>query len=165
MNRVSFLRGDNKFLSAAFRHPSTTFLLFNELKPLVSSPQKLASVSARDLEPLVGADPWSKSEEEIVEEYDSSRSTPQMVFLGLADKEGGKQAGEGFVWNELYKGSPWFAVDVTPKGSYADEAKAIISEVEGKGLKFQEGRQVMSLPAGEGEWNRSADSQSRRSGH
>jgi len=153
LNRVSFLRTDNIFLSSAFRHPSTSFLLFNDLKPLVHSPQKLASISLNDIKSFVGDDPFSKSEEEIIKEYDSSKSTPQMIFLGLHQQSNTKEtsgSSDVFSYKDLYKGAPFFAVDVTPKGSTADQAKDLIKDVEGRGLTFQEGRQVMSLPADEG---------------
>jgi len=150
---VSFLRGDNIFLSSAFRHPSTQFLLFNDLKPLAHSPQKLACVSLKDIKSLVGEDPYSKSEEELVEEYNSTTTIPQMIFLGLDERANLKETQESsntFKYKDLYRGAPFFAVDVTPKGSTAEQAKELIKDVEGRQLKFQEGRQIMSLPADEG---------------
>lgn len=101
----------------------------------------------------MGEDPYAKTEEEIVEEYDSSKTTPQMIFLGLDERGNVKETRESsntFSYKDLYRGAPFFAVDVTPKGSVAEQAKALIKEVEGRKLKFQEGRQVMSLPADEG---------------
>ncbi|KAA6413234.1 MAG: NADH pyrophosphatase [Lasallia pustulata] len=51
LNRVSFLRTDQPFLSAALQHPSTTFLLFNDLSPLTLSPTRLASLPHRTSPP------------------------------------------------------------------------------------------------------------------
>jgi len=118
--------------------------LFNDLKPLTSSPSKLEYVSQSDIQGLTGENPYAKSEEEMIKEYDSSVSTPQMIFLGLNE-----QNQSGFAFKE-YKGAPFFAVDVSPEGSRAEEANKIISAVKGKGWDFLAGRMIMSLPATEG---------------
>lgn len=76
-----------------------------------------------------------------------------MIFLGLDQRSNNKETSSSdsvFSYKNHYKGAPFFAVDVTPKGSTADQAKELIKDVEGRSLTFQEGRQVMSLPADEG---------------
>lgn len=123
-------------------HPTSSFLLFNSLKPLVHDPTKLATTSFKDIQPLVGDNPFAKSEEEITAQYDSTVSLPQMVFLGL--DEANK---DGLVWKDTYKGAPMWAVDVTPQGTREEQAKKVVSEMEGRGLKFHEGRMILSLPA------------------
>ncbi len=67
-----------------------------------------------------------------------------MVFLGLDERDK-----KGFEWN-IYKGTPFFALDVTPKGTVEKAANAIIAEMESKGLQFVAGRMHLSLPAPEG---------------
>src|SRR5215469_674065 len=83
LNRLSFLRTDHAFLSTAFTHPSTTFLIFNKLNPLTKNPSELAYASYDEIKPLTGEDPYKKTEEELIKEYNSSTYIPQLVFLGL----------------------------------------------------------------------------------
>ena len=141
LNRVSFLRTDHPFLSAALKHPSTSFLLFNNLAPLAKAPTPLEYVKFEDVKPLIGEDPYSKSEEQMVAEYDSTITIPQLLFLGLdEDKK------SSFEWS-VYHGSPYFALDVTPKGTVSSAAKQLITTTTSRGLQFVEGRMHMSLPA------------------
>ncbi|KAF2179875.1 hypothetical protein K469DRAFT_741484 [Zopfia rhizophila CBS 207.26] len=143
LNRVSFLRPDHTFLSQALKHPSTSFLLFNKLEPLVKSPTELAYAKYSDVQPVIGNDPFAKTEEELVKEYDSSTYIPQLVFLGL---DGHK---EGLIYKDHYKGAPFFALDITPKDAATAAAEALIKDVESKGLSFSKGRMHLSLPAQE----------------
>ena len=50
----------------------------------------------------------------------------------------------------LYKGKPFFAVDVSPKGNLQSQAEELVKQLEGKGIGFARGR-VMELEAGDGE--------------
>ena len=138
---MSFLRADHPFLSAALQHPSTSFLLFNNLSPLAKDPTKLEYASYKDVRPLIGENPYSKTEEEIVSEYNSSITVPQLLFLGLDENHN-----TGFEWS-IYHGSPYFALDVTPKGSAAFVAVNLINTMKSRGLQFIEGRMHMSLAA------------------
>jgi len=109
---------------------------------------------------LVGENPWSKPEKQMMEEYSSNITIPQMIFLGLDERTHAKTErvgdekddGEGFAWKEVYKGAPLFAVDVTPKGSIAEKCETLIKEMTDKKLEFLEGnrRMILSLPAEEG---------------
>ncbi|KAF2646798.1 hypothetical protein P280DRAFT_503292 [Massarina eburnea CBS 473.64] len=143
LNRVSFLRPDSTFLSTALVHPSTTFVLFNNLEPLISSPSALATATFSDVKSIIGDSPFGKSEEDVIKEYNSSLYIPQIVFLGLDERK------EGFVYKDHYKGQPWFAVDVTPKSSVTDSAGKLIEGLKAKGLEFSKGRMHLSLPAQE----------------
>lgn len=143
LNRVSFLRPDHAFLSSALKHPSTTFLLFNQLEPLVKSPTELARRTFDDVKSLIGENPFERTEEDTIAQYNSSLYLPQIIFLGLDEKK------EGFVYKEHYKGQPWFAVDVTPKESVTDAAEKLIEKLKGEGLDFSKGRMNLSLPAEE----------------
>ena len=144
LNRVGFLRPDHVFLSQAVQHPSTSFLLCNNLQPLTKDPKKLAYVSHADVQSLIGKDPYDKSEDDVIKQYNSETSIPQMIFLGLDERNK-----DGLVYKELYKGAPLFAVDVTPKGSYIEIANKIISDLESRGYSFAKGR-VMDIEASEG---------------
>lgn len=141
MNRVSFLRTDQSFLSAALKHPSTSFLLFNNLSPLAKDPTQLEYVSYKDVQALIGEDPYAQTEDELIASYNSTVTIPQLLFLGLDERN--KQALE---WT-IYKGAPFFALDVTPKNSISTKATTIIELMQSRGLKFVEGRMHMSLPA------------------
>lgn len=143
MNRVAFLRTDHSFLSSALKHASTSFLLLNNLAPLGHDPSRLAYASYKDVQPLIGENPYAASEEDYISQYNSTITIPQLLFLGLDEREQ-----DGFRWN-IYHGSPYFALDVTSKGSTESEANSVIQEMESRGLKFIEGRMHMSLPAPE----------------
>ncbi|OCK81008.1 hypothetical protein K432DRAFT_327196 [Lepidopterella palustris CBS 459.81] len=141
LNRVSFLRTDHPFLSLALKHPSTSFLLFNNLNPLIVSSTKLAFASFKDVEPIIGEDIYSKSEEDLIKEYNSSKYIPQLVFLGLDDRNQ-----DGLVYKDYYKGAPYFALDITPKDPIKSAAETLISSLETKGVSFSKGRMHISLP-------------------
>ena len=140
LNRLSFLRTNNSFLSAALKHPSTLFLLFNNLAPLAKDPSKLEYVTLDKVQPLIGDNPYLKTENQLIAEYNSAVTVPQLLFLGIDERN------QGLEWT-IYKGSPYFALDVTPKGSVATQARSLIQKMEGLGNKFVEGRLHMSLPA------------------
>ena len=134
---------DNSFLSAALRHPTTKILIFRTLEPLVENPQKLAFATHNDVNSLIGDDPYSKSEADQMQEFDSSVFRPHLVFLGLDDRV------EGISYKDHYKGAPFFALDVTPQQSLQEASEQLISQFEGRGHSFAQGRVMMSLPAQE----------------
>lgn len=153
LNRVSFLRGDHKFLSQALKHPSTSFLLCNELQPLVepNAPAvggRLQWVKYEDVKPIIGEDPFNLSEEQILKEYDSRDFTPQMIFLGIDEKN---KEGLTYQGKNLYTGAPFFAVDVTPQGEKPKEVKEECEKLikrlkEEKNYDFGKGR-IMDIEA------------------
>ena len=143
LNRVSFLRTDHAFLSAALIHPSTSFLLFNNLAPLGKDHTKLQYASYTDVQPLIGQNPYAKSEEDFISEYNSTITIPQLLFLGLDESKT-----SDFEYT-IYKGSPYFALDVTPKGSVKEACEKLIETMHSREHKFVEGRMHTSLPAPE----------------
>lgn len=147
LNRVSFLRADHTFISKALTHPSTSFLLYNDLAPLVKDPSKLAYATHDEIKPLIGENPFEKTEEQMIKDYNSAITLPLVLFLGLDEKkpEGGFEHG-------LYKGKPYFAVDVTPRGTVEKEATGVVEAMKAKGLQFMEGRMHMTLNAPEGKY-------------
>lgn len=138
---MSFLRVDHGFLSAALKHPSTSFLLFNNLSPLAKGPESLEYATYKDIQPLIGNDPYSTDEEKFIADYNSSITIPQLLFLGLDEH---KNAGFEY---KIYQGSPYFALDVTPKGTISHLAEQLVERMESRGLQFIEGRMHTSLPA------------------
>ncbi|KAF2827027.1 hypothetical protein CC86DRAFT_370104 [Ophiobolus disseminans] len=141
LNRVSFLRPDHSFLSQALKHPSATFLLFNNLEPLVKAPDQLAYRKFADVQSIIGEDPFHRTEADTIAQYNSSLYQPQIIFLGLDARHG------DFEYKGAYKGQPWFAVDVTPKESVKDAAEKLIEGLKGESLDFSKGRMNLNLPA------------------
>jgi NAD+ diphosphatase len=144
LNRVSFLRHNHEFISKALTHPTTSFLLFNDLAPMARDPSSLAYATHAEIKPLIGENPFEKTEEELIQQYNSSITLPLVLFLGVDERKK-----EGFE-HGIYKGKPYFAIDVTPKGTIEKEATNIIEAAKAKGLQFLEGRVHMSLNAPEG---------------
>ncbi len=138
---MSFLRTEHEFLSSALKHPSTSFLLFNNLSPLAKSPSQLEYASYKDVRPLIGEDPYSIPEEKLISDYNSTITIPQLLFLGLDESKKSE-----FEY-KIYKGSAYFALDVTPKGTISTEAEKLVESMKSRGLQFAEGRMHMSLPA------------------
>ena len=145
LNRVSFLRADHVFLAAAVTHPSASFLLFNNLAPLAKDSSYLARLRHAEVKRLVGENPYARSEEQVLAEYNSAVTIPQLVFLGL--DEGNKA---GLSWR-TYVGAPVFAIDVTPRGSFTQEAEGLIKDVEDRGFNFLQGRVHATLDALDGQ--------------
>ncbi|KAI1812086.1 NUDIX hydrolase domain-like protein [Poronia punctata] len=143
LNRVSFLRGDHAFLNAAFAYPKSAFLLLDDYSPLAKNTTTLAYVSSDDVVPLTGPEPFAASEEEHIRNFDSGITQPTILFLGLDEKV------PGFEYRD-YKGRPYFAVDVTPKGTIAERAKTVIDAVKAKeGVSFIPGARLLTLNAPE----------------
>ncbi|KAI1007947.1 hypothetical protein K3495_g282 [Podosphaera aphanis] len=134
LNRVSFLRTNHAFIGAALTHPSAIFLCLKNLAPLAHDPSKLAFVSHDQVKGLIGQNPFEKSEEEMIRDYDSSITTPLLLFLGLDEHQQ-----DGFEY-AMYKGKPCFAIDITPKGSFEVESMSVIEALQSQGLDFLEGR-------------------------
>ncbi|KAJ5620841.1 hypothetical protein N7510_004825 [Penicillium lagena] len=146
LNRLSFLRSDHPFLSTALKHPSTRFVLLNNLAPLTRSSAELYYAKHEEVAKLVPQDIFDKSEEDMIKSYDSRKTHPTLIFLGLDE---GQKAG-GMAW-KVYTGTPYFAVDVTPKGSEEQQtaAKDIIGAMEAQGLSFFQSRIITTLSADE----------------
>lgn len=163
LNRVGFLRGDHGFLRAAFSHPSARFLLLNDLAPLVDETQRrLAYVGYSEVTPFTGPDPFEKSEEQMIKDFNSDEFKPLILLLGLdeANKLPASAEDPAFAHKE-YKGRPYFAVDITPKGSAAEAANKVIDAVKAKGYSFYQNQRHMGLEAGEGKNNATAPTNSR----
>lgn len=156
LNRVSFLRGDHAFLRSAFAHPSAAFLLMDDLSPLVrgrggaggDDENRLAFASGADVAPLTGADPFARREEEMVRDFNSEEAHPLILFLGIDDKS--RVSGPSSFEYREYKGSPFFAVDVTPREPFAAKANSVIDAVKSRGWSFNKAPRHMGFSANEG---------------
>lgn len=143
LNRVSFLREEHSFIAGAFDHPSTKFMCFRNLSPLIKSPTELHYVSYSDLKPMLPNHPYAKTEQEATEDFNSEDVTPQLVFLGLDES-----VSDGYAFRN-FTGAPRFAIDITPKKEYEKEANEVIEGFKNAGLSFVEGMRAMSFHADE----------------
>lgn len=91
------------------------------------------------MQPLIGENPYAKSEEDLIAEYNSKITIPQLLFLGLEES-----SKSDFEWT-IYKGDPYFALDVTPKGTMKATCEKLIETMKSRDLKFVEGRMHTSL--------------------
>lgn len=146
MNRLSFLRDDYTFLAGAFAHPSTKFILFKTLSPLIKSPTEVYHATYDEIKTLLPQNPFEKPEKEQIAEFDSSIDIPTVVFLGIDEK-----IKDGFAYKN-FLGAPHWAVDITPKKTYEKEANELADKFLGQGLKFSEGMRAMSFPADVGKF-------------
>lgn len=88
---------------------------------------------------------YDEPEEVTVKSFDSSITQPLVIFLGVDES----RTEDGLSY-KIYKGAPYFAVDVTPKGTIASQAQAIVDRMEAKGLYFDKTRAPTAFPAGIG---------------
>ncbi|KAJ5134492.1 hypothetical protein N7448_000488 [Penicillium atrosanguineum] len=141
INRLSFLRTEHPFLSAALKHPSTQFVLLNNLAPLIRSPSEPYYAKFEELRKLIPQDFFDHAEEDMIKSYDSRKTNPALIFLGMDESRK-----EGMTY-KIYSGVPFFALDVTPKGSEAQqsESKDVIRAMEEKGLSFFQTRIVSTF--------------------
>ena len=137
MNRLSFLREDHGFLAGAFDHPTTKFLCFKDLSPLQKSQTEIHYATLEDLKGLAPENPYAKTEKEVIDAFDSRKSTAQFIFLGIDEK-----VKDGYTFRN-FTGAPHFAVDITPKFSHAEAAQKVIDHFSGKGFSFAEGMRAM----------------------
>lgn len=114
---------------------------------MIKEKANLAYVKYADVQPIIGDDPYSTPEDKLVETYNSKKHVPQMIFLGIDErnKEGLSHTNKG----NVYSGAPFFAVDVTPRGTVSEACDKLISSLESKGLTFAKGR-AMDLEASDG---------------
>ncbi|KAH0093082.1 hypothetical protein KCU96_g6810, partial [Aureobasidium melanogenum] len=147
LNRFGFLRSDNVFLSGALKHPSTKFLACNNLQPLTKDKANLAYIQYKDVQPIIGEDPYATPEDKMIETFNSKKFIPQMIFLGL-DESVKDNSFSYEAKNAVHKGAPYFAIDVTPKDPLTQQCNDLIKACEDKGLTFQQGRS-MDLVAGD----------------
>lgn len=126
--------------------------MLNNLAPLTRSPAELYYAKYEELRKLIPQDFFDQSEEELIKAFDSRKTYPSLIFLGLDES----RKEENAFAHKIYSGAPCFAVDVTPKGSEAQQsaAKDIISAMESKGLSFFQTRIVTTFTPDEGTLNK-----------
>lgn len=135
--------------------------MLNKLAPLTRSPAEPYYAKYDELRGLISQDLFDKTEEEMVKDFDSRKTNPTLIFLGLDESR--KESNDLMTYKN-YSGHPFFAVDVTPQGSEAHQSacKDIIKAMEEKGLSFFQTRVIMTFPPEEGKvylWMRGRDVQ------
>ena len=166
LNRLSFLRDDYKFLHKAFNHPSTQFLILDNLTPPVATlpeqPPAQDGVKRRDPKhtlkflTLEGTpelaqfldSPYELDEPAQIAAWNATTGTlkPVLVFLGI-DESAKNESGvleykkEHDNVTDGYRGRAYFAVDLTAANlklpELAERAKLILkTSKELEGAEF-----------------------------
>ncbi|KIW35449.1 uncharacterized protein PV07_02146 [Cladophialophora immunda] len=134
LNRLSFLRDNHEFLTGAFDHASTNFICFRGLAPLHNARGEIHYVTRDTISPIITSNPFETTEEEMVQSFNSSIVAPQLVFLGIDQRNTAGYCFRNFI------GAPYFALDLTPKHTYEVAASNLARDLEAQGLSFAEGR-------------------------
>lgn len=145
LNRLSFLRTDSAFLSAALHHPTSRFMLFNNLATLMRSQTNVQFVRYQDISSFVPQGHFALPEEEQVAAFDSSKTKPLVVFLGISEVAANMDA---LVYKK-YRGVPYFAVDITPRGSLKQQAQSVVDSLEAQGHSFINVKPLSAITKGE----------------
>lgn len=153
LNRFSFLRPDAAFLRAAASSPHSRYLALNDLNPLVADKSRLAHLTFDDVKPLIGPEPFPFSEDETIKAYDSSKSSPLIVFLGMLEGDAASSTTISTSEHGSVTGQPFFAVDATPRGELEAAATDFFKKAEEKSLTILTNPRSMSLHAEEGNIN------------
>lgn len=142
INRFSFLRADTGFLRKAAASPTAHYLALSELNPLVVDKRTPAYFTFNDVEPLIGSDPFAQTEDEAIQNFDSTKTTPLIVFLGMLE-EGNENDHISSTDHGDILGHPYFAIDITPKGNHAEKAESFLAEQEKKEMSLDKNPRAM----------------------
>ncbi|KAJ4264926.1 NADH pyrophosphatase [Fusarium torreyae] len=143
INRFSFLRADTSFLRKASVSSTARYLALNELNPLVVDKKTPAYFTFNDIQPLIGSDPFALTEDESIQNFDSTKTKPLVVFLGMLEEGNEKDLISSTDHGDI-QGHPYFAVDITPKGTHAEQANSFLADQEKKGLSLDKNPRAMS---------------------
>ncbi|TQV92630.1 NADH pyrophosphatase [Cordyceps javanica] len=166
LNRYSFLRADAAFLRRAALAPAARYVALCNLSAVAVDKARLATFSYDDVKPLIGAEPaFALDEKTAVAQFDSTRTTPLVVFLGLVEGGAGVGGGGGggttpakaadeddaktveieSAAHGTVKAQPYFAIDITPRDSYKDVAEAFQKSFEARGWSIETNPRAMAL--------------------
>ncbi|KAK7428899.1 NADH pyrophosphatase [Neonectria magnoliae] len=144
VNRYSFLRADAAFLRRAAVSPTARYLALNDLNALVADKATLSYLAFEDVKSLIGSEPFHLTEDESLKAFDSTQTSPLIVFLGMLEEgsePGHIESGE----HGDIKGRPYFAIDITARGTHADKATDFLKAQEAKGLSVDKNARGMTL--------------------
>ncbi|OAR02154.1 hypothetical protein LLEC1_06956, partial [Akanthomyces lecanii] len=154
LNRYSFLRADAAFLRRAALAPAACYVALSNLSAVAVDKSQLATFSFDDVKRLIGAEPAiALDEKTAVAQFDSTRASPLVVFLGLVDGDISSTAAADdkdtveieSTTHGTVKAQPYFAVDVTPRDSYKEAAEAFQKSFEARGLSIEANPRAMTL--------------------
>jgi NAD+ diphosphatase len=142
INRFSFLRADTGFLRKAAASPTARYMALSELCPLVVDKKTPAYFTFNEIQPLVGSEPFAQTEDEAIKNFDSTKTSPLIVFLGMLE-EGNEDCISSTDHGDI-QGHPYFAVDITPKGNHAEKAAGFLAEQEKKEITLDKNPRAMN---------------------
>ncbi|CAG7562918.1 unnamed protein product [Fusarium equiseti] len=142
INRFSFLRADTGFLRKAAASPTARYMALSELCPLVVDKKTPAYFTFNEIQPLVGSEPFAHTEDEAIKNFDSTKTSPLIVFLGMLE-EGNEDRISSTDHGDI-QGHPYFAVDITPKGNHAEKAAGFLAEQEKKEITLDKNPRAMN---------------------
>jgi NAD+ diphosphatase len=153
LNRVSFLRQDNEWLTKAFAHPDARYVLFQDLGVLTSSSTELHTVKWEEIASIFPGTPsatataehiFSKPAEEArTASFQLETLPPLVMFLGLDPIESSTQPPA----HPKYPGRPLFALDITARAPFKDAAIALKEKFTAEKLSFIKDRLNLSFSA------------------
>ncbi|KAF2754054.1 hypothetical protein EJ05DRAFT_480049 [Pseudovirgaria hyperparasitica] len=107
---------------------------------LIKGSTEIALLPYSDFESIIG-DPYQRTEQNIIDQFNSTDYKPQVIFLGLDER-----SKDGMTYKS-HSGAPYFAIDLTPRKSVIQACEALIVTLESRGLSFSKSRMELSLPA------------------
>jgi NAD+ diphosphatase len=119
------------------------------LSPLVNGPSSVFYAEYKDVQKLVPLTIFDNSEEEMIKEFDSRITKPDLIFLGIDETV---QTEEDLLQWNIYKGRPYFALDVSDKGNEEQKthAKSLVEELGERGITPFVARMHMLQPPNDG---------------
>lgn len=143
INRFSFLRADTGFLRKAAVTPTARYLALNELNLLALDKKTPAYFTFKEVESVIGSEPFALTEDEAIQSFDSAKTKPLIVFLGMLE-EGNESDKIASSDHGDIQGHPYFAIDITPKGTHVEKATSFLAEQEKKGISADKNPRAMS---------------------
>ena len=96
---------------------------------------------------------FDKSEEQALQAFDSRMTRPDLIFLGVDENAASNvETDEKLMQWTIYKGRPYFALDVSQKGSDEQkaEAQSVVEELAARGITPFTTRQHFLQPPSDG---------------
>lgn len=111
-------------------------MLFQDLAPLITPARRLYLAKHAEVEALVPATAFDKSEEEAIRDYDSGVTRPDLIFLGVDEHAAPDAPEEPLLEWKTYRGRPFFALDVSERGDETQRTGAaeLVKTLEAQGV-------------------------------
>ncbi|KAJ9417457.1 NUDIX hydrolase domain-like protein [Fusarium oxysporum] len=138
---IAALQTDDSMLTRRFG--KEVILALHDLNPLVVDKKTPAYLTFKDVEPLIGPDHFTLTEDEAIQSFNSAETRPLVVFIGMLEEGNEKDSISSSDHGDI-KGHPYFAIDITPKGNHAEKATQFLEEQEKKGLSLDKNPRAMN---------------------